>query len=88
MVELSTLFVDWLPSAGFYGGVASLRSSYAFVVGVFGSIAPATDRALAAMGIADNDMDAVLVKVVTSLAYRNTQIVRMRFANAGANRPT
>ena len=56
-------------------------------MGVFGSVAPATDRALAVMGIADDDADAVLIKVAVSLARRSAQIVRLRFANAGALRP-
>ena len=87
-----TKYEKWLetapsPRLATTGASYTYRPLHVFAMGVFGCVAPATDRALAVMGIADDNADAVLIKVAVSLARRSAQIVRLRFANAGSHRP-
>ena len=57
-----------------------------FVMGVFGSIANASERALTVLRIPDEARYRLLVNVATGLASRNAQVARLRFSNAGAHR--
>jgi len=87
-----TKYEKWLetapsPRLATTGASYTYRPLHVFAMGVFGCVAPATDRALAVMGIADDNADAVLIKVAVSLARRSAQIVCLRFANAGSHRP-
>jgi hypothetical protein len=74
------------PSCLGHGAAYRYAPLQVFVMGVFGSIASASERALTVLRTPDEARHRLLVNAATGLASRNAQVVRLQFSNAGAHR--